>query len=571
MKCARLAHPEICKYPLHNTQAFATGRLKVATGKGLDSSFIKSIDWKLALKRILQDVRTDFIHAPHISSIYAQAGDDLVEQVTRELKAGTYRSGEPVTIEVPKTFRLPVTDGRKGVFGPNYSRPGSILLPSDRLFYQALADQAAPFIDAATDRDRSFSHQLADSSTPAMFHSSRKCWNELQDANRAHARTKGTKYVLRVDIANYFGSLNQHKLINVLSDGGYPSSLASKLEEMLLGYTGDRNSRGILQGMYPSDLLGNFYLAPVDQFLKDDLGVPSTRYVDDLYVFLDSIESSVTVVRKLIPMLRSYDLILNEAKSKILPAKSLLTEEPDLEELFENAFEEAKNQLTDEEMQSEYGFQAEWDGDDDDDEGENHEALELAATQALFDSIEDYPGNEENIERFCLPLFARAESDYAVEHVLKSFSERPSMTQIYAAYLAGFLDSPEVTRYLAAVVKDHTTMDWQRMWVLAALMQAGGPVNGAVKNSLAILENGERHHTLRASAAIYAGRFGDHAARIKLTRLYSGLPTYVQLAIYYSSRNWPVAERRTAKSSWGDHSQLHGMLTTALSAGRKKP
>jgi hypothetical protein len=114
---------------------------------------------------------------------------------------------------------------------------------------------------------------------------------------------------------------------------------------MLLGYTGERNSRGILQGMYPSDLFGNFYLAPVDQFLKDELGVPSTRYVDDIYIFLDSIESSVSVVRKLIPMLRSYDLILNEAKSKILPAKTLLTEEPDLEDLFNAAFDEAKGDV----------------------------------------------------------------------------------------------------------------------------------------------------------------------------------------------------------------------------------
>lgn len=541
----------------------------MATGKGLDPSFVKSIDWALALKRISQDVRTDFIHAPHISVIYAQAGDSLVEQVTRELKAGTYRSGEPVTIEVPKTFRIAVADGTNRIFGPNYSRPGSILQPSDRLFYQALADQATPVIDKATDHERSFSHRLAGPTSPAMFHSSRACWTELQNANKAYARTKGVKYALRVDIANYFGSLNQHKLINVLSDRGYPGPLASKLEEMLLGYTGERNSRGILQGMYPSDLFGNFYLAPVDQFLKEDLGVPSTRYVDDLYIFLDSIESSVSVVRKLIPMLRSYDLILNEAKSKILPAKTLLTEEPDLEELFDDAFEEAKDQLTDEEMQSEYGFQAEWDDDDEGDD-EKRESLGLAATQALFDSVEDYPGNEENIERFCLPLFARAGSDYAVDHVLKAFSERPSMAQIYAAYLASFLANMEVKKFLASILKVETTMDWQRMWVLAALAQAGGPINGAVKNSLALLESGERHHTLRASAAIYAGRFGGYADRIKLTRLYSGLPTYVQLAIYYSSRNWPLAEKRTAKGSWGDHSHLHVLLTTALAAKTKK-
>lgn len=541
----------------------------MATGIGLDATFVKSIDWALALKRISQDVRTDFIHAPHISAIYAHAGEGLVEQVKHDLKAGTYRCGEPVTVEVPKTYRIAVANSKGSVLGPNYSRPGSILLPRDRLFYQALADQAAPVIDRATDHERSFSHKLGDASSPAMFHSSRSCWNELQEVNRAHARTKGVKFALRVDIANYFGSLNQHKLINVLIDRGYPTSLANKLEELLLGYTGERNSRGILQGMYPSDLFGNFYLAPVDQFLKEDLGVPSTRYVDDLYIFLNSIDASVDVVRRLIPMLRSYDLILNEAKSKILPAKSLLTEEPDLEELFSAAFDEAKEQLTEEEMQSEYGFQAEWNDDDDDDGDEEHDALELAATQTLFDSIEDYPGNEENIERFCLPLFARAGSDYAVEHVLEAFSERPSMSQIYAAYLAGFLDSTEVKRFLAATLKDDSMMDWQRMWVLAALMRADGPVNGAVKNALALLETGERHNTLRASAAIYSGRFGDHTARIKLSRLYSGLPAYLQLAIYYSSRSWPLAEKRTAKSSWGDHSPLHTLLTAALGAKKK--
>ena len=148
----------------------------MAAGKGLDPTFVKRIDWTLALKRISQDVRTDFIHAPHISVIYAQAGDSLVEQVTRELNAGTYRSGEPVTVEVPKTFRIAVAGGRNRVFGPNYSRPGSILLPGDRLFYQALADEAGPVIEKATDYERSFSHRLADASSPAMFHSSRTCW-----------------------------------------------------------------------------------------------------------------------------------------------------------------------------------------------------------------------------------------------------------------------------------------------------------------------------------------------------------------------------------------------------------
>ena len=33
----------------------------------------------------------------------------------------------------------------------------------------------------------------------------------------------------------------------------------------------------------------------------------------------------------------------------------------------------------------------------------------------------EYPGHEESIERFCLPLFAKSGSDYAGDHVLGSF------------------------------------------------------------------------------------------------------------------------------------------------------
>ena len=68
---------------------------------------------------------------------------------------------------------------------------------------------------------------------------------------------------MKIDVANFFGSLNLHTLINVLADSGYPQVLSSRLEAILTSYTDDRSSRGILQGNYPSDLFGNFYLAPI--------------------------------------------------------------------------------------------------------------------------------------------------------------------------------------------------------------------------------------------------------------------------------------------------------------------
>jgi len=88
-------------------------------------------------------------------------------------------------------------------------------------------------------------------------------------------------------------------------------------------------------------------MAPIDRFLKENR-VPSARYVDDLYIFVTSVGEADEVLRALIPELRSYDLSLNESKSRIMSKNLLLTMEPDLEALFEKAVEEISSQMEDE-------------------------------------------------------------------------------------------------------------------------------------------------------------------------------------------------------------------------------
>jgi hypothetical protein len=524
---------------------------------GLDDKLSAAADWDLAIQRIRQDQKTDFIYAPHLSFLYAHAGKELIAQVRSELKSGKFNPGLPLTMEVPKSFRIPVNVASKRL-GPSYSRPGSILMPKDRLLYQVFADQAAPVIDAKTDHARSFSHKLAPGKNASMFLPTRTCWNELQKSMQAYAAKKEVAYVLKLDVANFFGSLNQHTLINVLRDSGYDGSLASRLEAMLSRFTGERNSRGIVQGIMPSDLFGNFYLAPVDRFLADN-GVISARYVDDLYIFVPSVDAAEKVFRGIIPLLRGYDLNLNEAKSRIIPKGSLATEEPDLQVLFDDAVSEIASQIDDEDMDVDYGFQSEW-GEEESDQPD----LELEATTKLFDSIASYPGQEENIERFCLPLFAKAGSDYAVDLVIEAFRRRPSMSQIYTSYLANFVKAEIVYEFLAGLLSDETLMDWQKMWVLAALARKGSAPDAVVKAIFDLLKDANRHEALRAVAAIFVGRFGDHGRRKSLSTLYPAVPPYVQAAMYYASRWWPAAEKATAKASWSGHSELHGLFTAAL-------
>lgn len=534
--------------------------IKAGEPFGIEAAALAKIDWDLALQRVIHDVRTDFIYAPHLAFIFNRAGEELIALLKSDLQAGKFNPSVPLTIEVPKSFRIRVAVSAKRL-GPSFSRPGSILLPRDRLFYQALADRAVPVVQQKTNNARSYSHRLSAAELPSMFQPTRTCWNALQKALAKHAAQKSIRYILKIDVSNFFGSINQHTLINVLNDSGYPKAYSSRLEAMLVSYAGERSSRGILQGIYPSDLFGNFYMVPVDRFL-DDYGVASARYVDDLYIFVESVEAADWLLQDLIPFLRTYDLVLNEAKCVVMPKNALITEEPDLQELFESAVSEISGQVQDDDFDADYGFQSEWDdgGQDEDEAGD----LELAATKLLFDSIEQYPGHEESIERFCLPLFAKAGSSYAVRHVVDGFKKRPSMSQIYASYLAKFFGVDGLQESLLGLLAESSINDWQKMWILGALLRAKPPNDAAVKTAITLLKDANRHDALRAVAASYVGRYGDLPRRKNLIAIYPSVSEYVQAAIYFSSRSWPGVERSNARASWGKHTPLNALITAGL-------
>ena len=534
---------------------------------GIDAVALNSLNWDLAAKRVLVDIRSDFIYAPHISNVFHHAADDLTTAVTTELKSGRFAPNRPVTIEVPKSSRMQVLP--PGSRGPSFSRPGSILLPKDRLLYQVLADNAAPLIEQNTDRQRSFSHRLSISNAPEMFESSRASWNNLQrtlnDLSGAHPKS----YVVKADIANCFEMINQHTLINHLDAIGYPSTLKGALDAFLVLVTGDRNSRGLLQGMFPSDLFGNFYLNPIDEHFRD-LNIPSARYVDDIYIFVLSLRRAEEVTRLLTAKLRDYDLGLNEYKSKLLRSESLVIEEPDLERLFDDAFNERLEQLEeDAEIDADYGFQSEWE--DDDEEAARESDAELHATEVLFDSIDDFPAHVEKIERFCLPLFAAATSDYAVQYVLENFGARPAMTQIYCAYLAKFSENKEITIALEkALTDDELLYDWQRMWIFAALMRWKKVSDEVIRAALRTYTDGVRHEALRAVAAILAAKHGSFTRQKQLADSYGHTSsTYLQTAVLYAARYFQNALRRASVKSWSAHSQTHAFVAKSISTLRR--
>ena len=115
---------------------------------GLDPALVASLNKQRAFGRVLVDVDTDFIYAPHYKLLYEFMQDEIWDHVTHSLTSGTYTPSLLITSEVPKASGL--------------TRPGSILFPEDRVLYQALADKMAEHLDQELDVSRVFSYRILD-------------------------------------------------------------------------------------------------------------------------------------------------------------------------------------------------------------------------------------------------------------------------------------------------------------------------------------------------------------------------------------------------------------------------
>lgn len=529
---------------------------------GIDKSALDKLDFELATKRILSDVRSDFILAPHLSCIYADCKEDLIQDVRKLVLSGGFSPSLPITIDVPKKQRIkPIGVKRKP---PNFVRPGGILYPRDRLLLQAIADVAQPIIESKLNRNICFSHQSAPETLKnRMFLSSRDCWNQMQ--NQLSTLVNGTaKVVLRADIASCFQSINQHTLVNTLEGLGFPKEYVKALESMLTQMSTGRSSRGILQGIYPSDLFGNFYLYPIDRHLSD-AGIPSIRYVDDIYAFFESHEQGDKAIIRLYPELRRLDLVLNEAKTCITTPLGLLTSDPDLDAMFDAAIAEVQATYTagePDEIITDYGFQVIW---SEEETSIDAEEIELMATKLLFDQIPKYAENGEEIERFCLPLFAAFGSEYAIDHVLAKLDNVPSMSQIYFSYLSQFLEKEAIKEHVCStLVQRKLTFDWEYLWAIGTIVQIPS-VDDAIVASLLKLCTENVDDSVKAMAFIAAAKLGDvDRQKTVAEAIGKNHSLYLRGAILFSARYMHKAVRKNVIDLLENTDPMLSMITKSV-------
>lgn len=356
---------------------------------------------------------------------------------------------------------------------------------------------------------------------------------------------------------------------------GCTPEVARLLEEVLLAFQ-ERNSFGIIQGVFPSDLLGNFYLSDVDAYCEIH-DIQSLRFVDDLYIRFDSLAEARRGLIRVIDRLRQEGLHLNEYKSGIRPAQRVVREETELDQLFAETVEEIREERESEKRAAEvvtsYGFPVGWEFDEEDenDEGDNDEeeedALTNAAVERLYQSIENNPGQADKIERFCLPFLRAAGSDTAVQRALNGITERPHLSRLYLSYLSRFVPGDRtVTKRLEKLIDSSMlVMDYQRMYLLGALMGAAKIDRSTVNAALRLLAESTVGQEVRALAAIFAARHGTPQQRRTVRLSYEKeASAYVRAAILYASRHFTGTERKICTKAWGGHSITNALIGHAL-------
>jgi hypothetical protein len=514
---------------------------------GLANPVLESIDWGHSARNIEVDSRSDFILAPHLDIVFRDKSADLIEQLKSRLSAGSFEPQLPITIGAPK----------QGVL----TRPGSILLPQDRLLYQGLLEDMLPEIEAQFDRTRSFSH-VPSGEADRLFEPSFEGWNTFQ--RRFEAICGDSAFVLQCDVANYFDTLPQHNLINALEGCGCRTESVRLMEKLLSAYR-QKSSQGIIQGVFPSDVLGNFYLTDFDAYCSL-VDRPSARYVDDFYIGFQTELDAKIFLNGMIERMRKVGLALNPMKTRICASQELLFEHREVDRLFGEARDEveAARDLVE---NGGYGFQGDWINSDDVEEAiADGLDEELLAVRALLDYPDETQELAEKIDRFALPYLRAAGDDYGVERAFNGLTHRPHLTRQYFSYLNHFARiHPDVRLRIEGLIRANGFhLDYQRMYHMAGIMACNTVSADAVAHVMSWFRNRRIGGHTRAIAAVFACKFGTARERREIRAAYDEEVPYVQAAILYSSQFFTVAEKRTMKTAWKGHSDLNALISAAI-------
>jgi RNA-directed DNA polymerase len=193
---------------------------------------------------------------------------------------------------------------------PGKFRPLGIPTIYDRVCQQALLNRLEPIFEPLFD-DASFGYRRGRSAKGALG----KIWRELRT---------GHEWVVDADLKNFFGTVDQKRLLALVGQRVADSRVLRLLRSMLeAGCMADGERKptttGVPQGGVVSPVLSNILLTPFDREMRTR-GYQLTRYADDWVITCRTREDAQRALAEATAVLTALGVTLNTEKTRIVHA-----------------------------------------------------------------------------------------------------------------------------------------------------------------------------------------------------------------------------------------------------------
>lgn len=259
---------------------------------GLLEQILSPSNLNRAFKRVRSNKGSGGIDKMEVESLK----DYLVgnkDQLLRSILDGKYRPNPVRRVEIPKE------NGKKRALG--------IPTVVDRVVQQAIAQVLSPIYEKQFS-EHSYGFRPGRSAHQAL----RKCRDYI---------TKGYTYAVDMDLEKFFDTVNQSKLIEVISRTVKDGRVVSLIHKYLNAGVVVRNKfeeteMGVPQGGPLSPLLSNIMLNELDKELEKR-GHRFVRYADDLVILCKSKRSADRALTNIVPYIENkLFLKVNREKTK---------------------------------------------------------------------------------------------------------------------------------------------------------------------------------------------------------------------------------------------------------------
>ena len=373
--------------------------------------------------------------------------------------------------------------------------------------YQALVDAVGkvvePYIVSEFD-DRVLGHRLKGDSSEAMFREHAQAFSKFIGIQHQYATASAFSHCIKLDIANYYERIYHHKLQQLLEIRGVPGAVTSVVCALLRKFA-NGDSHGILQGLWPSDYLGNIYLLYLDEFLKAR-DIYAIRYVDDYRILCNSEREAHLILKEICRVLRGIGLNLQPVKTSVVTVDKL---NPDLKPLTEQFLDLRTRKVKvivrylelasmGEEVIAEEMEEL---------EEENQQASPLTDDdirefERLWTEAVDQEDSRSSILSFALSGLTAGESSTAEQYVLDKLEEFPNLASVCSRYLVALGFKPETAdRILNFIESGDCIHESQQMWLLQYFRSPDAVLDPYKPRLKVLLSDSNRHPLVRSIIA----------------------------------------------------------------------